>query len=222
MNEDFFLKTRLFHDMTKEELARAFSCLNYYQRSYSKSERILSAGQDIRFMGMVLKGEVTVEQNDRWGNRSILTEVDPGECFGEMYAMTPGIILPVDVIAAKDCNIAFFEVGRLLEHNCSAPDILGKLTENLLRIALHKNLVLSNRSFHTAPKTIRGKVMAYLNTLSLQQHSLDVSIPFNRQQLADYLNVDRTALSKELGKMKDDGLIDFWKNHFRLLADADD
>jgi CRP-like cAMP-binding protein len=222
MNEDFFLKTRMFHDMTKEDLARAFSCLNYYQRSYSKSERILTAGQDIRFMGMVLKGSVTVERNDRWGNRTILTEVDPGECFGEMYAMTPGIILPVDVIAAKDCTIAFFEVSQLLEHDCSAHEITGKLTENLLRIALHKNLILSNRSFHTAPKTIRGKVMAYLNTMSLQQRSLDVTIPFNRQQLADYLNIDRTALSKELGKMKEDGLIDFWKSHFRLLADAED
>ena len=132
--------------------------------------------------------------------------------------MTPGIILPVDVIAAKDCTIAFFEVSQLLEHDCSAHEITGKLTENLLRIALHKNLILSNRSFHTAPKTIRGKVMAYLNTMSLQQRSLDVTIPFNRQQLADYLNVERTALSKELSRMQADGYISYRKNRFTILS----
>ncbi|MBQ1598283.1 MAG: winged helix-turn-helix domain-containing protein, partial [Lachnospiraceae bacterium] len=90
------------------------------------------------------------------------------------------------------------------------------LTANLLKISLQKNMDLSTRSFHTASHNMRGKILAYLNTVSLQSHSKSFDIPFDRQQLADYLNIDRTALSKELSKMKKDGLLDYWKNHFKL------
>lgn len=222
INEDFLLSTALFQEMTKEDLPMALNCLHYYQRSYDKHETVLAAGQDIRFMGLVCKGSVTVERNDRWGNRMILTQAQTGGFFGEMYAMTPGIILPVDVVAAENCTVAFFEVSRLMHHQCSYPEVVGALTRNLLKIAIRKNLQLSNRSFHTAPRSIRERVLAYLNTMSLQNRSLNFDIPFDRQQLADYLNVERTALSKELKKMQNDGLIDCWKNHFRLLVPQED
>ena len=92
-----------------------------------------------------------------------------------------------------------------------------QLFRNLLTISARKNLALSGRSFHTAPKTARGRIMAYLNTVSLQTHSRAFAIPFDRQQMADYLNLDRTALSKELGKMRNEGLIAFRKNRFEIL-----
>ena len=88
------------------------------------------------------------------------------------------------------------------------------MTTNLLTISAHKNLHLSGRSFHISPKTVRGRVMAYLNTVSLQKHSKEFDIPFDRQQLADYLNLERTALSKELGRMQKEGLIWTRKSHF--------
>jgi CRP-like cAMP-binding protein len=91
-----------------------------------------------------------------------------------------------------------------------------KYIANLLTISAHKNLILSGRSFHIAPKTIRGRVMAYLNSVSLQKNSREFDIPFDRQQLADYLNLERSALSKELGKMQRDGLISCRKNHFTI------
>ena len=93
-----------------------------------------------------------------------------------------------------------------------------RFVSNLLIISTHKNLMLSSRSFHTAPKTIRGRVMAYLNSVSMQKHAREFNIPFDRQQLADYLNLERTALSKELGKMKRDGLIDYYKNSFKIIV----
>lgn len=93
-----------------------------------------------------------------------------------------------------------------------------KFISNLLVLSTHKNLALSGRSFHTSPKTIRGRVMSYLNAVSIKKHSNQFTIPFDRQQLADYLNLDRTALSKELGKMKRDGLIDYHKNFFSIIS----
>ena len=95
---------------------------------------------------------------------------------------------------------------------------VNKLIFNLLQISAHKNLTLSLRSFHTAPKTVRGRIMAYLNSVSLQNHSAEFDIPFNRQQMADYLSLDRTALSKELGRMRNEGVILFRKNHFKIMG----
>ena len=162
---------------------------------------------------MVLSGSVTVESTDVWGNRTILALLNAGEFFAEVYALL-GEVLLVDVRAVEDCRILFLRPDSI-EKNFNPWAV--KLFRNLLTISARKNLTLSGRSFHTAPKTVRGRVMAYLNTMSLQTGSRIFSIPFNRQQMADYLNLDRTALSKELGKMREEGLIAFRKNRFEIL-----
>ncbi len=123
----------------------------------------------------------------------------------------------VDVTASEDCRILFLRSGRIQSLKSSLEPWALKYITNLLMISMHKNLILSGRSFHTAPKTIRGRVMAYLNSVSLQMHSREFDIPFDRQQLADYLNLERSALSKELGKMQKDGLVSCRKNHFIIL-----
>ena len=164
-------------------------------------------------MGMVLSGSVTVESTDVWGNRTILARLNAGEFFAEVYALL-GEVLLVDVRAVEDCRILFLTLSGMERHSEAWA---VKLFRNLLTISVRKNLALSGRSFHTAPKTVRGRVMAYLNTMSLQSHSRTFSILFDRQQMADYLNLDRTALSKELSKMRDEGLIAFRKNRFEIL-----
>ena len=118
-----------------------------------------------------------------------------------------------------DANILFLRMGKV---NSSMEPWAMKYITNLLTISAYKNLTLSGRSFHTAPKSARGRVMAYLNSVALQKHSREFDIPFDRQQLADYLNLDRTALSKELGKMKKDGIITVRKNHFVILNSRND
>ncbi len=207
----------LFHGMTDDELHNCIICLSAREKHYKKGQLILHAGDTTESMGLVLSGSVTVENNDLWGNCSILSHVEAGGSFAETYAMTRGEVLLVDVRANEDCRVLFLNIGRLDHTSMSAEPWKYKLIANLLTISSRKNLILAGRSFHTSPRTIRGRVLSYLNSISLQKHSTDFEIPFDRQQLADYLNVERTALSKELGKMRKDGLIKYRKNRFTLI-----
>lgn len=208
----------LFRGLADEELAEALKNLGAEERRYSRGETVLSAGQPTEKMGLVLAGGVTIESCDLWGNRSILSHVGPGEFFAETYAMLPAEPLLVDVQANEVSRILFLHIGGLARIAGEEPWQRQVLT-NLLGISAEKNLRLSARSFHTAPKSIRGRLMSYLYAQAVQQGSTEFSIPFDRQQLADYLNVERTALSKELGKMKRDGVLDYRKNRFRLIGE---
>ncbi|MCR5145538.1 MAG: Crp/Fnr family transcriptional regulator, partial [Lachnospiraceae bacterium] len=178
----------------------------------------LCAGDITDSLGLVLSGSVTIESNDMWGNKTILSNVGEGGFFAETYALLENEPLLVDVRANENCRILFFKVGSLKKLKSNMNLWSFKLISNILMISANKNLHLSGRSFHTSPKTIRGRVMAYLNSVSLKKGNNEFDIPFDRQQLADYLNLDRSALSKELGKMKKDGLIEVRKNHFKLLS----
>ena len=206
-------RSMLFHSMTEAEIYATLDALQANEAVYTKGSVILHAGETTDRMGMVLSGSVTVESTDVWGNRTILALLDTGQFFAEVYALLAEILL-VDVRTVEDCRILFLRPGGV-EGNREAWAV--KLFRNLLTISARKNLALSGRSFHTAPKTARGRIMAYLNTVSLQRHNRKFSIPFDRQQMADYLNLDRTALSKELGRMRDEGLIAFRKNRFEIL-----
>lgn len=212
MKTDNLSKTMLFKDMTPEEFNSALRELSSVEKKYKKGSRILHAGRTTERMGLVLEGSVTIESNDIWGNRTILSHVGEGQFFAETYSLLPNEPLLVDVNANEDCRILSLRTGIL--HSYSSEIWAGKLTSNLLMISSNKNLNLSRRAFHTSPKTIRGRVMAYLNSVSIKQDANEFDIPFDRQQLADYLNVERTALSKELAKMQDDGIICYRKNHF--------
>ena len=210
-------KTMLFRGMTDSEIAEALQVLEAHEKRYEKGKTLLTAGSVTERMGLVLEGSVTIESNDAWGNRTIISHVGCGQVFAETYALLENEPMLVDVTASEDCRILFLRSGRIQSlQNSQNPWALKYIT-NLLTISMHKNLILSGRSFHTAPKSIRGRVMAYLNSVSLQKHSREFDIPFDRQQLADYLNLERSALSKELGKMKGDGLISCRKNHFVIL-----
>ena len=211
----FFLqRSRLFMGMSEDEISEALSFLQAQEKQYKKGHVLLHAGDVTERLGLVLEGSVTIESNDAWGNRTILSHVGPGQLFAETYALLEDEPLLVDVVANETCRILFLRVSSTQELMSASGAWATKITANVLMISALKNLHLSGRSFHTAPKTVRGRVMAYLNTVSLQTQSTEFDIPFDRQQFADYLNVERTALSKELGKMQNDGLIKVKKNHF--------
>ncbi|MBQ8160014.1 MAG: Crp/Fnr family transcriptional regulator [Clostridia bacterium] len=203
-------RMKLFDGMTEGEIQQALRLLEATERRYQKGEVLLMAGSVTDKLGLVLEGSVTIENNDDWGNRTIISHVGPGQVFAESYALTQQEML-VDVTANEDSRIMFLRTGQGTE----AWSV--KYTLNLLRLSAQKNLHLSARSFHTAPKTIRGRVMAYLHSVSVHAHSRTFTIPFDRQQLADYLNVERSALSKELGKMQWEGLITVRKSRFTIL-----
>lgn len=209
-------QSMLFRGMTELEITEALQVLEAHEKSFQKGETLLIAGTITERMGLVLEGSVTIESNDAWGSRTIISHVGQGQVFAETYALLENEPMLVDVTASEDCRVFFLRSGRIQSLKNSLEPWALKYITNLLTISMHKNLILSGRSFHTAPKTIRGRVMAYLNSVSLQKHSREFDIPFDRQQLADYLNLERSALSKELGKMQKDKLIFCKKNHFLI------
>lgn len=218
MNQKDLNRVILFRGMSEEELKACLQSLSYHIRSYEKGTGILHAGDTTDYMGIVLHGSVTIESTDPWGNCTILSHVGTNGFFAETYALLEDEVLLVDVRANEDCQIMFLDVSRLRQGEISS-SWHARLVSNLLAISMQKNRVLSSRIFHTSSKTIRGRILSYLNTVAIQKGRREFEIPFDRQQLADYLNVERTALSKELGRMQKDGLIEFRKNHFRLFTE---
>ena len=218
MNTEILQRSILFRGLTPEEISAALAFFHAEEKNYKKAAVILHAGSQTDRMGLVLEGSVTIENNDVWGNRTILSHIGKGQFFAETYAYLPNEPMLVDVVANENCRILFLRIGSLRRISDPTGPWGMIFVSNLFSISAHKNLTLSGRSFHTAPKTIRGRVMSYLNTVSLQKGSYEFDIPFDRQQLADYLNLERSALSKELGKMQRDGLITVRKNHFKIHA----
>ena len=216
MNDDLLKKSILFKGMTDTERNECLLTLNAHRKSYKKGDAIFHAGDLTDQMGMVLSGSVTIESNDMWGNRTILSHVETGQFFAETYALLPEEVMPIDVMANENSQVLFLHIGNIIS-NMQRAAWSQKLYENLLLISSYKNLTLSGRSFHTAPKSARGRILAYLNTVSMRNHSTEFDIPFDRQQLADYLNLERTNMSKELTRMRKEGIIECRKNHFKLL-----
>lgn len=217
MNYEALQNNRLFLDMNTLEINTALYILNARYQTFEKGEIILHAGGQTDCVCLVISGSVTIENNDMWGNRTILNIVDSDDFFAETYAILKDETMMVDAVANEQCAIMFLRIGGLFGSGFEGQPWSNKLVRNLLMISANKNLILSGRSFHISPKTARGRIMAYLNSVSLKKHSKVFDIPFDRQQMADYLNLERTALSKELSRMKREKIIDFKKIHFEIL-----
>lgn len=216
----FLSKTNLFRGTAPQEVEAMLSCMHGEQKRYKKNDVIYHVGDKVTSLGIVLSGSVSIESDDLWGNKSILDHVGPGQVFAETYACVPGEAMMVDVVASEPTNVLFLDTSRLLLLCSNACAHHSKLIRNLLFISAQKNLNLSRRIFHTSSKSIRGRLLSYLSDQSIRQGSRDFIIPFNRQQLADYLSVDRSALSNELSKMQRDGLLHVERNHFLLYEVA--
>lgn len=214
MNYNLLVKYVLFRGMTEQEAKDVLVCLQAETKKYQKGRTIYHMGDSIGAMGVVLSGSVNIENDDIWGNKNILDNIGPGQVFGETYACLPREPLMVNVIAAETTEVLFLDVSRLLT---TCPNVCGahhRLVQNLLWVTTQKNLTLSRKIFHTTPKSIRGRLLSYLSTQAVRTGSGHFIVPFNRQQMADYLCVDRSAMSNELSKMKQEGLLDFHKNEF--------
>ena len=215
MNTTEFLTHPLFIDLDEQTLPEALKLFCSAEKTLKKGEMIFHSGTTTEVMGFVLDGRIQIESTDDWGNKTIIDNLGSGKVFGETYALT-GKPLMVDAVAVEDSKIMLLNPKNIFVH--SDNKINSILIKNILRISMNKNLHLSQRIFHTNSKTIRGRLLAYLSScVPSKTPNAEFDIPYDRQQLADYLQVDRSALSTELSKMKADGLIDFWKNHFKLL-----
>lgn len=216
MDLNFLSQTSLFRGASPQEVAEMLTCLGGEERRYSKGAVILRAGEVTHVMGLLLSGRASVESDDVWGNKSMLDHLGPGQVFGETYAALPHEPLMVSVVASEPVEVLLLDVGRLLRVCSNRCTHHSRLIANLLAISSQKNLTLSRRIFHTAPKTIRGRLLSYLSFQAQRAGASTFDLPLSRQQLADYLNVDRSALSHELSKMQRDGLLEVSRNHFVL------
>lgn len=212
-------KSILFKGLQENEVKDTLHCLGGEEKHYQKEEIIYHIGNKINKMGLVLSGSVNIVRLDVWGNQNILEHIEHSEVFAEVYACAPDEPLMVEVEAAEDANILFLDIGKIMTTCTSACRQHSRLIQNLLQVMATKNLGLTRKMNYLAQKSIRERLLAYLSYQSVYQDSLEFEIPFNRQQLADYLAVDRSALSGELSKMKKAGLIDYRKSHFTLFAD---
>ncbi len=207
----------LFEGIAPDDIERLLPCLGARERACPKDDVVMRAGDTARHLGIVLEGGVNVTVNHYWGARDIFVHVGQDQMFGEAYAVT-GDRLLVDVVASEPSRILMLDVGRLLDPCERACPFHLQVIRNLVRIAARKNIALSQRIMHTAPKTIRERVLSYLGDQAMEQGVRSFAIPFSREQMASYLSVDRSALSNELSKMQRDGLIRFHRNRFELLG----
>ena len=205
----------LLHGISDKEWQEMQTVHCMRQTSYMKNAIIFHSGTVVSEIGIVISGNVHIESNDFQGSRSILSNVSVGQIFAETYALCREPMM-VDVTAADNCEILFLNLNILTSDRYSKCSWQKKFMRNILHASVQKNLVLSNRIFCTTPKSARARIMTYLSHQSVREGSTTFQSPFNRQQMADYLNLDRSALSKELGRMRDEGILEFHKNQFTL------
>ncbi|MEG0322787.1 MAG: Crp/Fnr family transcriptional regulator [Raoultibacter sp.] len=206
----------LFAGMTDTEVEAMLECLNAQTRSYPKGDFIFRAGESTTTMGVILEGKIRLEKEDYWGNRSILASLGLGQSFAEVYACEPGLPFDVNVIAALDTTVLLLDVGKITTTCTSACEFHTRLIRNLLAIVARRTHTLTRKIEHTSKRTTREKLLSYLSDQAETAKSATFSIPFNRQELADYLSVDRSAMSAELSHMQTEGLITYQKNHFEI------
>lgn len=210
------VKSPLFAGIDPADLRGLLACLDARKISFQKGELLMHRGEHTEFLGLLQSGSVHVIREDFWGNRSIVGLAGAGDTFAESYALT-GEPLEVSVLANSDGEALLLRAERVISGCQQVCSFHNRLSRNLLSMMAVKNLNLTAKMRHMARKTTREKLMSYLSAQALRSGSAEFDIPLDRQQLADYLGVERSAMSATLSRLRDEGALDFHKNHFRLL-----
>ena len=208
-------KIALMQGLNEQEISLILNCLQAKIKKYEKGETIFQEGEKIEEIGIIFSGTVTVQRNDYWGNRSIVALLGEMDVFGETFACL-NQASDVQVIAEEASEILFLQVNRVLTTCSSSCQFHNRLIRNLLEICARKNYQMNVKVDILSQKTTREKLLTFLSRQASRLGKQQFEIPFNRQQLADYLSVDRSAMTVELGKLKREGIIDFQKNVFTL------
>lgn len=210
-------KTKIFFRLSEEETAKALECFGTKIQTYSKDEYVLRQGECTQDISILLYGRLYIQKEDYWGNRSILGQIAPGEMFGEAYAASKNGSILNDVVAVENSTVIRFNLKRILTQCEKQCNFHSAVIQNLFFSISEKNIALVQKIGHMSMRSTREKLISYLSEEAKKQNAPQFTIPFNRQQLADFLSVDRSAMSNELSKMRADGLIEFRKNSFKLL-----
>lgn len=209
--EAILANCRLFKGLTAEKIDAELKKLGANDKTFNKGNEVLHSGESVKEIYILLSGSVSIVNDDFWGNRTILSKLCAGSIFGEAYACL-GSLSSVSVIANEDTEILFFDAEKILTNQEIAPRLVG----NLVAVLASKNVMLTGKIGHISKRTTREKLLSYLSDCSDKAKSPSFTIPFNRQELADYLCVDRSAMSSELSKLQSEGLLIFNKNSFQL------
>lgn len=208
----------LFAGLSSAEIQALLEHMKVQRHSYRKDSFVFYVGDAVDHISIVLSGLVHIIQEDYWGNRNILTQVRPGGVFGEAFACIPNSTSIVDVLAVEDTELMDIHIHNILHAGTVLTRSQEQMSLNLLQMLSQRNKELTEKIRYMSQRSTRQKLMFYLSSESRRQGNTAFTLPFNRQQLADFLSVDRSAMSAELSKMKKDGLIDYDKNHFLLKA----
>ena len=208
--------SQLFSGISEDELTSMLSCLKAEKKDFQKEAFVLRDGDSTDSIGIVLSGSVLIIQEDIWGNRNILSKAGQGQSFAAAYACAAGAKLNVSVIAETPTVVLLLNVKHILNICPSACSHHSRLIRNLVSELAEKNLRCNEKLTHMGQRTTRSKIMSYLSAEVHRLGTYEFDIPFSRQQFADYLGVERSGLSQELGKMHKEGLLDFHKSHFTL------
>ena len=215
--QEILRKCPLFYEIEDNDLEKMLSCLGARVIDFDKKYTILREGDEARYLGIILSGSAQIQQMDFYGNRNIIGVVSPGEMFGESFAAAGMKSLPVSVVAAESCRVMLIECDRIL-HTCQGGCAFHRqLIYNLMKSLATKNILFHQRIEITSKRTTREKLMAYLMLMAKRAGNNSFEIPFDRQELADYLEVERSGLSAEISKLRKEGILNSNKNSFELL-----
>lgn len=209
--------TPLFRGIDAEDAKAMLPCLGKAKRRYARREYVLHAGQEATRIGVLLSGRAHIEVSDAWGSVTVLESISPGEPFAVAYACAGGGKLDVDVVADEESTVGTIDATRAMHACPKGCSCHAALIRNLLSSMACKNVALNRRAMAAAPKSVRGKILAYLS-LQKQAHGCSsFSIPFTQEKLAAYLGMDRSTLSAELSLLRKEGLIAYKGKRFKLL-----
>lgn len=212
------LKTvELFKEIHQSDLQLLLHCLKAKIAHYDKNDIVFMAGERISNLGIVLSGQVQIVQEDFYGNKCIINNINTGNLFAESFSYANIEPLPFNIYATIESNILFIDCKALITPCENVCNFHSKLIFNMLNIVAMKNIALTKKIEFVSKRTTREKLLAYLSAEAQKYQNCNFCIPFNRQELADYLNVDRSAMSSELSRLKDDGILRFKKNRFEFL-----
>lgn len=210
-------KSALFAGIEPGDIFGLLGCLGAKKAAYKKNQAVFLEGDRADHVGIVLTGAVQMSRDDLHGNRSILGRAEPAEVFGESYAFANVAGLPVNVVAEEDSQILLIDSSRITRSCSNACGFHNRLIRNLLQIVSQKNIHFHQKLEITAKRSTREKLLAYLYSQEKLHGSRSFTIPFDRQELADYLGVERSAMSAEISKLRKDGIIECSRSHFTLL-----
>lgn len=208
----------LFDGIEMEDLSAMLGCIGGKPTFAAKGQYIFREGESAVYVGMVLSGAVRLERDDYYGNRSIVAHIGPGELFGETYACANVSALPISAVADSDSTVLLMDCRRITRTCSHACSFHNRIIFNLLRVVALKNLVYDQKIQVTSQRTTREKLMTYLLNQAKIQGKSTFEIPYDRQELADYLEVDRSGLSSEISKLRKEGILTSQKNMFTLLS----